>query len=378
MTYWSGPGSLNRNRPTARVTTLRLPPRLLYLLAALAVTSGMDDSLGRVQAQGPSLRFGEKVPADVQVIYERGLRYLVKSQSDNGSWAGRGRSNYGSGEHGISGLCVMAFLASGEDPNFGPYSSNVRRALRNMILGQNSSTGYLGSSMYHHGFATLGLAEAYGAVDDSLIWKGDEPAARRRSIGEALDLAVRCATTSQKNNQWGGWRYSPESRDADSSVSGAVLVGLLAARNAGIAIPDSNIDKALTYFKSHTAKGGTVAYSGGVGGGSQNMTAIAALVYAVGRKKDWTQFRATAGYLQRGMQQRSNSYPFYNRYYMAQAMFQSDFDAWQKWNRETIRILKKEQAEDGSFQSGHGNAYGTAMSLLALALNYRFLPIYER
>ena len=32
------------------------------------------------------------------------------------------------------------------------------------------------------------------------------------------------------------------------------------------------------------------------------------------------------------------------------------------------------QHDDGSF----GGAYQTGMSLLALALNYRFLPIYER
>ena len=29
-------------------------------------------------------------------------------------------------------------------------------------------------------------------------------------------------------------------------------------------------------------------------------------------------------------------------------------------------------------RSDYGPAYGTSMSLLALALNYRFLPIYER
>jgi hypothetical protein len=40
--------------------------------------------------------------------------------------------------------------------------------------------------------------------------------------------------------------------------------------------------------------------------------------------------------------------------------------------------LKASQRADGSFESQFGNAYGTSMALLALALNYRFLPIYER
>jgi len=38
-------------------------------------------------------------------------------------------------------------------------------------------------------------------------------------------------------------------------------------------------------------------------------------------------------------------------------------------------VLGETQAPDGSFNNG---AYETGMSLLALALNYRFLPVYER
>ena len=59
-------------------------------------------------------------------------------------------------------MAMMVFLACGEDPNFGPYSNHIRLAIRNMIKAQDSSTGIMGPSMYHHGFATLALAEAYG------------------------------------------------------------------------------------------------------------------------------------------------------------------------------------------------------------------------
>ncbi len=51
-----------------------------------------------------------------------------------------------------------------------------------MITAQNADTGYFGGSMYHHGFAMLGLAEAYGAVDEA------EPLARPQrscTIGQA-------------------------------------------------------------------------------------------------------------------------------------------------------------------------------------------------
>ena len=71
-------------------------------------------------------------------------------------------------------------------------------------------------------------------------------------------------------------------------------------------------------------------------------------------------------------------YPQYYRYYMAQALFQSDFEAWMKWKRDNTAILRNLQQEDGSFTANYGPAFGTSLSLLSLALDYRLLPIYER
>ena len=76
----------------------------------------------------------------------------------------------------------MAFLAHGEDPNFGRYSQNIRRGVKKIVESQDLKTGYLGGSMYHHGFGMLALSEAYGAVDESLLW-GGEPATEKLSIG---------------------------------------------------------------------------------------------------------------------------------------------------------------------------------------------------
>ncbi len=321
-------------------------------------------------AQGPTIQYGDAVPADLKMVYERGLTYLAKEQQPDGSWSG------GQQGGGISGMCLMAFLAHGEDPNFGRYQLVIQRAVRNIIETQDAKTGFIPGSMYHHGFATLALAEAYGAVDDALLWDGGD-AGKQRSIGEALELAVRCAITNQNNE--GGWRYSPGSNDADTSVTGAVLMGLLAARNAGIEVPDQVIDKSLLYYQSMTTKGGTVGYSGaGSHGSSMNRSAIATLVMAIGKRKDWDKYEAAAHYIASQLQHQDQGYPFYFRYYMAQALFQSDFDAWTKWKRENTAVLRNLQREDGHFDAGHGPAYGTAMSLLSLALDYRYLPIYER
>ena len=124
------------------------------------------------QPNGPSLRFGSKVPAEVKTIYSRGLSFLQSAQSDSGSWKTQGISS--SNQNGIDALCILSLLANGEDPNFGRYSANIRRGLVHLVSQQDAETGYFESSMYNHGFTMLALAEAYGAVDESLLWTGSK------------------------------------------------------------------------------------------------------------------------------------------------------------------------------------------------------------
>ncbi len=348
---------------------------LCSFLAGLSIFGVFDTPAA---AQPPNARIGEVVPRDVREMYDRGLQYLATTQSENGDWSGGG----GEQGPGVTGLGLMVFLASGEDPNFGLYSNHVRKACRNIISQQSATTGILGSSMYHHGFGMLGLAEAYGAVDDRNLWpegKGKD----QRSIGAALELAVRAAITSQKKNPTGAWRYSPDATDADTSVSGAILVGLLASRNAGIEIPDESIDKAISYYTKMTAASGQVAYAGGIGGFDESLAriSIATLVYAVARRKDLPQYKATLGYLVNKWEFTGPSgfgWMEYQRYYQAQALFQGDVETWEKWNKLLIRQFKAQQLPDGSFKGQFGPATSTTLSLLAIALNYRFLPIYER
>jgi hypothetical protein len=348
-----------------------LPRTLIVSVILLTLGQSLPNS---VLAQPPNTRVGEAVPRDVREIYNKGLQYLDKTQSQDGGWVG------GQAGPGVTGLGLMVFMASGEDPNFGQYSGNVRSAVRSLITEQNENTGYLGNSMYHHGFGMLGLAEAYGAVDDRRVWPDGT---KGRTIGEALELAVRAALTSQKNNSRGAWRYSPTDTEADTSVSGAVLVGLLAARNAGIEVPDTAIDKAISYYTKMTSPSGQVAYAGGIGGFDESLAriSIATLVYSVAKRKDLPQFKSTLGYLVNKVEFTGSSgfgWVNYQRYYQAQALFQGDVEAWERWNKLLIRQLKTTQQADGSFPGQHGASISTSMSLLSLALNYRLLPIYER
>ncbi len=343
----------------------RIAVGVSLLIMLVGITSGSN-------AQAIQEHVGEVVPRDVREMYDRGLHYLAKSQTDDGDWHGAQQGP------GITGMALMAFLASGEDPNFGIYSNPVHKALRSIIRQQNGSTGFIGSSMYHHGFATLALAEAYGTVDDRNLWPHGESGGR--SIGSALELAVRAAVTSQKKNSFGGWRYSPDANDADTSVSGAVLVSLLAARNAGIEVPDEAIDRAISFYQSMTSDSGQVAYTGGIGGFDDSLAriSIGSLVYAVARRKDVPQYKATIENLKQRLDQMPGNYREYTEYYEAQALFQGDVKSWEKWNKLLVQQLKQQQQPDGSFIGDFGPDVSTSLSLLAMALNYRFLPIYER
>jgi len=290
--------------------------------------------------------------------YVKALQYLVKNQNADGSWP----SQYGN-EPAVVGLCVLSILAHGEDPNSGPYRITVHRGLEYILQRQDAKTGYIGSSMYNHGFATLALAECYGAVQD-------------QRIGPALQKAVDMILTSQSHNPYSAWRYSPESPDADTTVSGAQMVALFAARNAGIGVPEEAINKALKFFASCQSADGGIGYVGPDGPDSAR-TAIGVLVFGLAKQQKSTTYRAALTWL-KSNSSNDNPYYHYYLYYAAQAFFRGGPATFDPWNAVNIATLNSTQSEDGSWNGQLGPTFSTAASLLSLALNYRLLPIYER
>ncbi len=299
------------------------------------------------------------IPPQADRMYVNGIRYLVKSQNAEGAWDGQ----YGS-EPAVVGLSILCILAHGEDPNFGPYREAVHRGVNFILKAANPENGYIGNSMYNHGFSTLALAEAYGAVDDP-------------RIGPALRKAVNLILTSQANNPMNAWRYSPESPDADSTVSGAQIVALFAARNAGIGVPEPAIQKALRFITDLQTPEGGIGYTSPQGPDGAR-TAIGVLVLALAKKQKSAPFQAAFHYLRDSGDAGNENYFQYYLYYAAQAFFRASPAAWESWNQQNIKSLGQAQEDDGSWGGNMGPIFGTTTSLLSLALNYRFLPIYER
>ena len=344
-------------------------PRHVHLSTVLLACGALSGLGGDLAAQ--ELRYGAPIPASHRTMYDRGSAYLVSAQNDNGSWEG---------DTGVTGICVMALLASGEDPNFGQYAEAVRKGVRFIISRQDADTGFISSGMYQHGFAMLTLADCYGAMDERLLYKGQDE--RGRTIGEALELAVRCAVTSQEDNPYKAWRYSPSGTDADTSAAGAVLMGLLGARNAGVAVPDESIDGAIEYFDSMTVRGGMVNYSGVGGlGASHARSSICALVLAIAKRTDLEAYESVKDYVSKTADAPLTQHPAYTNYYRSQALFQVNYPLWRSWTRDNSEFLADIQNDDGSIAirgASHGLSYSTGMALLSAGLNYCLLPIYER
>lgn len=313
-----------------------------------------------VDAQNLPRRNDDSIPAQVDMIYQRGLDYLASTQETRGSWPdGSGK------EPGVVGLCVAAFLAHGQDPNHGPYAKNIRAGIDYILSQQSQTNGYIGNSMYNHGLATKALAEAYGVLEHP-------------KLAEALTKAVDLILSAQRRNRFGGWRYTPDSVDADTSVAGAQIIALFAARNAGIAVPDEAIKRGLNYMAScRSGSDGAYGYTTS-SGGKPTLTAIGVLGFALAKDTDTRHFQTSVEYLRKNLDFRDRHYPYYFEYYMSQALFHADESLWNEWNARNIRYLGTIQATDGSFPGNQGPSFNTAGALLSLALNYRFLPIYER
>jgi prenyltransferase beta subunit len=313
-------------------------------------------------AQGFGRRKVDVVPANVEIAYKKGLKFLARMQSSDGSFSKDG-SRY-SAQPGITGICVLAFLAHGEDAEFGPYAKNIKKGI-DFILKQQNKNGYIGTSMYNHGFATLALAEAYGMVDDD-------------RLANALKKSVALLTSSQDRNPKGAWRYNPEDMTADTTVAGCQLVALLAARNAGIPVPNKNIDKALKYLASCRASNGGYGYTSKSAGRS-TLTAIGSLCMSLAKKKDDKSFDTVTRYLTSRSESGGHHYLFYHEYYMAQALFHANEEEWEKWNEKNSKVMTASQSSDGGWSDRRlGRSGATGFALLSMALNYRFLPIYEK
>jgi hypothetical protein len=314
---------------------------------------------------------------------DRGLAYLNAHANRDGYF---GTGGY-TGNVAVTSLAALAFMAHGDMPNRGPYGRIISNALKFVLSQENRDgihPGFLHNPnasphgpMYGHGFATLFLAEASGMVHDKRL---------RDDLDRKLHRAVKLILDGQ--NPEGGWRYMPGSRDADISVTICQIMALRAARNAGISVPKSKVDKCVEYVKGcQDRMGGYFRYmkQGGGGGGAQGFARTAAGVcalYSAGIYKG-QEIDLGLEFLRRsrpmlGNFGRPDMHYFYGHYYAVQAMWTAGGRYWSEWYPAIRDELIGRQALDGSWMDQICSHYATAMACIILQLPNNYLPILQK
>lgn len=307
------------------------------------------------------------------------LQWLAGSQQANGSWKSE---SYGDSPAATS-LSIMAFMAAGHVPDEGPYGRTISKGVA-WVLNEQQPNGLLVGSdrshgpMYTHGIATLMLAEVSGMVD------ANQADRCRKGLERAIKLIIDAQNHPKGGQHDGGWRYQPTSTDSDLSVTAWQLLALRAAKDIGCDIPSQNIDRAVAYIKRlRVQRGGGFGYMSG-NGATITRSGCGIVALEVCGEHRCPETMAAAGRILSQPLTEGADYFYYGAYYCTVGMYKVGGDEWQTARKELYEaILKRQQANGewepiGGSERGAGSAYATSMALLAIAIEYGYLPIYQR
>jgi len=310
-------------------------------------------------------------PEAAQAI-DRGLTFLADQQLEDGSFDTSGYAR----NVAVCGLSGMAFLASGSTPGRGPYGKQIDRCV-DYLLEQTDENGFISAldatsrgPMYGHGFAVLFLSEAYGMADSP-------------DLRDRLGLAVKLIIAAQ--NSEGGWRYQPEPKDADLSVTVCQVMALRAARNAGITVPRETIDRSSAYVRGCQNEDGGFRYTLPEKDQPSQFARSAAGVVAFYNAGiyEGPELQKGLKYLSSflpGQEKRpaDNAFYFYGQYYAIQAMWHAGGERWLEWYPAIRQEMLTRQRADGSWIDSICAEYGTAMACIVLQVPNNYLPILQR
>ena len=374
-------------RPAVAWKRFGRPVKILSSVVVVVLFAS-DLALAQDDAMDPGTR------TRVQEAVTRGLDHLRRTQSPDGSW--RADIGYklmedyrvtrteaeqrrrGGGHVGVSSLAVIAFMAGGHVPGRGPYGAVLERGIRYLLRCVNTEDGYIAdneSRMYSHAFATLCLAEAYGMTHQADL---------RRKLQDAVDLIVKC------QNKQGSWRYLPFAKESDMSITVCQVQALRAARNVGLRVPRTTIDRAIRYIKQSA-----VTYGPDRGSFQYQPRAQTRSSYPL-TAAGITALHGAGVYddedIQRGLdylvrrhhvfrrQFSTHYFYYYGHYYAVQAMFIAGGNYWRTYHERIQRELLDFQRPDGSWPNdvGPGPVFGTAVACIVLQIPLNYLPIFQR
>ena len=336
---------------------------------------------------------------EVDKRIDKAIAFLMSKQRSDGSIMDRGNPTT------MTALSLMAMAAVGNQPVNPDEKGRVMRWGLDFILKESNQDthGYFGNRdggrMYGHGIITLALCEMLGMGLDE-----EQDQRLRKRCQKAINLILRSQKVPKSSSHQGGWRYSPDARDADLSVSIWQLMSLRSAKNAGLEVPTSAIEDAVGYlersYHSRLATKADVdagrakkvgdplnkksgfAYQPG-GHPEYTTTAAGLLAMQVCGEYESPFVKGAADWLIDNEPNTGRKFFFYGTYYYAQGMYQRGGDYAKIARKKVEDIMIKLQRGNGAWhgsgsENSAGQVYSTSMAVLALAVKYHYLPIYQR
>ena len=354
----------------------------LTILFCFAAVFGQDNEENSLDVGNPFK------PDKVDKAIERGIGFLMKKQRGDGAILDRGHDTT------MTALSLMAMAAVGNQPINPDDKGRMMRKALDFVLQEDrqDENGYFGKKdngrMYGHGIITLMLSEMLGmGMDD----EGDRLILKR--CESAIGLILRSQAVPKSASHQGGWRYKPHDKDSDLSVTIWQLMALRSAKNAGLKVPSSAIEEAIgylrrSYWSSLDERGEPLrkvsgfAYQPG-GHPDYATTAAGLLAMQVCGQYESPFVKGAADWLLENEPQKQKKFFFYGTYYYAQGMYQRGEEHSTTAREKVESLLLGMQKGSGSWQgsgseAGHGEVYSTTMAILALAVKYHYLPIYQR
>ena len=280
----------------------------------------------------------------------------------------------------------MAFLSAGHVPGEGRYGDTVEKGIR-WVLKLQQPNGLIATEG-----GTGNVPPRHLHADAGRGGRHDRRQARRRDRASKLEKAVAvilqgpAQTEAARTTAAGATACSRQ--DSDMSVTGWQVMALRAAKNLGCDVPAESIDLAVAYHQA-------------LPGPSHRRLPLHARRSAHGplhrhrHPRPWRSAARTSttaprplragGYLLKNPPRwDGTAHFFYGIYYCSQATFQLGDNYWKDFRPKLHKVLLDHQSRNGpgsaamAAAGSYGANYCTAMGVLALTVEYRFLPIYQR
>jgi hypothetical protein len=314
---------------------------------------------------------------------DRGLAWLAKNQSEDGSWGRAYKTT-------VTSFACLAFLAASDDPYAGDGAKPLVKGLAYLMSRQKDGVfGNEGHSWIHvQGFATLALSEAWGRT----LLCETKPDLDRPAMKVAVTKAVAAIAKHQSTS--GGWWYTPGSpAQHEGSTTVTAVQALASARNFGIPIDATVLAKGFAYLKKCQNKDGGFDYMLNAAEVSMKEgTAADVATLGLMRKFDYPVMMDAYRFLLKLRPQAISRerFPYYGHFYgcMGMRLMLAEFPSFKKdidgYIDGAYRDVVSWQAQDGSWPikgwmvGKETPAYATSFAAMLLSASEGRLSIFNR